>query len=52
MEFVAPQIRVGGPVMNDNGEQDYLAYVRDPADGFRSMSLPLKGATELSVKVS
>jgi hypothetical protein len=35
-----------------NAEQDYLAYVRDPANGFRSMSLPLKGATELSVKVS
>ena len=52
MEIVAPQIRVGGPVMNDNGEQDYLAYVRDPADGFRSMSLPLKGATEASIKVS
>ena len=52
MEIVAPQIRAGGLVMNDNGEPDYLAYVRDPANGFRSMSLPLKGATELSVKVS
>jgi predicted O-methyltransferase YrrM len=52
MEIVAPQIRLGGLVMNDNGEADYLAYVRDPANGFRSMSLPLKGGTELSVKVA
>jgi|SRR5271154_2991074 len=52
MEIVAPQIGAGGLVMNDNGEEDYLAYVRDPANGFRSMSLPLKGGTELSVKVS
>jgi len=51
MEIVAPQIRRGGLVMNDNGEADYLDYVRDPANGFRSMSLPLKGGTELSVKV-
>jgi predicted O-methyltransferase YrrM len=52
MEITAPQIRIGGLVMNDNGEEDYLAYVRDPANGFRSMSLPLKGGTELSVKVA
>ena len=52
MEIVAPQIRLGGLVMNDNGEEDYLAFVRDPANGFRSMSLPLKGGTELSVKVA
>jgi predicted O-methyltransferase YrrM len=51
MELIAPQIRRGGFVMNDNGEEDYLAYVRDPANGFLSMSLPLKGSTELSVKV-
>lgn len=52
MEIVAPQIRIGGLVMNDNGEEDYLDYVRDPANGFLSMSLPIKGGTELSVKVS
>ena len=51
MKIVAPQIRVGGLVMNDNGEEDYLAWVRDPANGFRSMTLPIKGGTELSVKV-
>jgi hypothetical protein len=51
MEVIAPQIRKGGLVMNDNGEEDYLAFVRDPASGFLSLSLPLKGSTELSVKV-
>ncbi|MGW1028829.1 O-methyltransferase [Streptomyces sp. NPDC002577] len=51
MEIIAPQLRVGAFVMNDNAEPDYLEFVRDPANGFRSMSLPLKGSTELSVKV-
>ena len=27
--------------MNDNAEPDYLAYLRHPANGFHSMSLPL-----------
>jgi len=51
MAIVAPQLRRGGLVMNDNGETDYLDYVRDPANGFLSMSLPLKGGTELSIKL-
>ena len=51
IEIVAPQIRLGGIVLNDNAEPDYLDYIRDPANGFRSMSLSLKGGTELSVKV-
>lgn len=49
--LLAPQLRVGGIAMNDNGEDDYLAFIHDPANGFLSMSLPLKGSTELSVKV-
>jgi predicted O-methyltransferase YrrM len=52
MEIIAPQLRIGGIVINDNAEPDYLDYIRDPANGFRSMSLPLKGGTELSVKIS
>jgi predicted O-methyltransferase YrrM len=51
IEIVMPQIRTGGLVLNDNGEPDYLAYVRDPANGFRSMTLRLWGNNELSVKV-
>jgi predicted O-methyltransferase YrrM len=45
IEIVAPQIRIGGLVMNDNGEPDYLDYIRNPANGFRSMTLPIKGST-------
>jgi predicted O-methyltransferase YrrM len=52
MEIIAPQLRIGGIAINDNAEPDYLDYIRDPANGFRSMSLPLKGGTELSVKLS
>lgn len=51
IEIVAPQLRRGGIVINDNAEPDYLDFIRDPANGFLSMSLPLKGGTELSVKV-
>jgi predicted O-methyltransferase YrrM len=50
MDVVGPQVRVGGLVMNDNGEEDYLDYVRNPANGFRSMSIPIKRGTELSFK--
>ena len=52
MELVAPQLRVGAIVLNDNSEPDYLDYVRDPANGFRTLSLPFKRTFELSVKVS
>jgi predicted O-methyltransferase YrrM len=51
LRIAAPQIRIGGLLMNDNGEEDYLEYVRNPANGFRTLTLPLKGETELSVKV-
>jgi predicted O-methyltransferase YrrM len=52
IEILAPQIRTGGYVMNDNAEPDFLQFIRDPANGFISVSLPLKGGTELCVKVS
>jgi Methyltransferase domain len=52
MQIIAPQLRTGALVMNDNGEDDYLDFVRNPANGFRSLSLPIKGSTELSVKVA
>jgi predicted O-methyltransferase YrrM len=50
IEIVAPQLRIGGYVMNDNAEPDFLDFIRDPANGFVSMSLPLKGGTELALK--
>jgi len=52
IKIVAPQIRIGGYVMNDNAEPDFLEFIRDPANGFLSISLPLKGGTELCVKVA
>jgi hypothetical protein len=52
IEIVAPQLRVGGYVMNDNAEPDFLNFIRDPANGFLSKTLPLKGGTELCVKVA
>ena len=52
IEILAPQIRTGGYVVNDNAETDFLQFIRDPANGFISVSLPLKGSTELCVKVS
>ena len=51
IEMVAPQLRPGAFVFNDNAEADYLEYVRDPANGLLGMSLPLKGGTELSVRI-
>ncbi|MCP3469405.1 class I SAM-dependent methyltransferase [Bradyrhizobium sp. CCGUVB1N3] len=52
IEIVAPQLRIGGYVMNDNAEPDFLEFMRDPKSGFVSMTLPLKGGTELSLKVA
>ncbi len=52
IELLAPQLRVGGYVMNDNAEPDFLDYVRDARHGFLSITLPLKGGTELSLKVA
>ena len=52
IEIVAPQLRVGGYVMNDNAEADFLEFVRDPHNGFVSITLPLKGGTELCLKVA
>jgi predicted O-methyltransferase YrrM len=51
IEIVAPQIRIGGYVMNDNGEPDYIDFIRNPANGFLSVTLPIKGGTELSVRI-
>jgi len=51
IEIVAPQLRVGGYVLNDNAEPDFLQFIRDPRNGFISLSLPIKRGTELALKV-
>ena len=38
--------------MNDNAEPDFLDFIRASANGFVSVTLPLKGGTELSVKAA
>lgn len=51
IEVVAPQLRIGGYVLNDNAEPDFLAWIRDPQNGFISLTLPIKRGTELAVKI-
>lgn len=51
IEVLAPQVRIGGYVLNDNAEPDFLAYIRDLANGFMSVTLPIKRGTELALKV-
>ena len=52
MQVLAPQMRLGAIVVNDNAEEDYLDFIRNPQGWFRSMTLPLKGGTEVSVKAA
>ena len=47
--LLIPQLRPGAVLLNDNGEEDYLRYVRDPKNGFRSTTLRLPYPTEVSV---
>ncbi|MDO6406561.1 hypothetical protein [Pantoea phytobeneficialis] len=44
-------IYLGGYVLNDNAEPDFLAFIRNPDNGFISVTLPIKRGTELAVKV-
>jgi predicted O-methyltransferase YrrM len=52
IEIIAPQLRIGAYVLNDNGETDFLDFIRDPGNGFLSVTLPVKNGTELSVKIA
>ncbi len=37
--------------MNDNAEPDFIDFIRGPANGFISITLPLKAGTELAVRI-
>jgi predicted O-methyltransferase YrrM len=56
-ELLAPQLRLGAMVLCDNTTQfaeeykDYLNFVRNPGNGFRSITLPHDGGFELSVRI-
>ena len=56
LELVAPSLKPGAIVVCDNTEQyrreyeEYFAYLNDPVNGFRTMTLPFEGGLELSVR--
>jgi predicted O-methyltransferase YrrM len=56
LELIAPHLRPGAIVFCDNTQQhrdayaDYFAFLEDPANGFRTMTLPFDGGLELSVR--
>jgi predicted O-methyltransferase YrrM len=56
LELVAPRLGPGAIVLCDNTEEyraeyaDYFAFLNDPANGFRTMTLPFSGGLELSVR--
>jgi predicted O-methyltransferase YrrM len=55
LELVAPRLRPGAIVLCDNTGiyrreyGDYFAFLNDPANGFRTMTLPFAGGLEMSV---
>lgn len=57
LEMVSPHLRTGAVVVCDNtaedaGEyRDYFAFVNDPANRFRTMTLPFRGGLEMTVRV-
>ena len=56
LELVTPHLRPGAIVVCDNTERyrgeyaDYFAFLENPANGFRTMTLPFDGGFELSVR--
>jgi predicted O-methyltransferase YrrM len=56
LELVTPHLRLGAIVICDNTARyrseyaDYFAFLNDPANGFRTMTLPFDGGLELSVR--
>jgi predicted O-methyltransferase YrrM len=57
LERIAPRLRPGALVVADNtvsfreGYGDYFAFVNDPANGLRTLTLPYEGGLELTVKL-
>ena len=53
LDILVAQMRVGARLVDDNGEDDVLEFLRDPASGFRSAELPFaRASTEIAVKVA
>jgi predicted O-methyltransferase YrrM len=57
IELIAPHLRPGAVVICDNTEQfaagyeDYFAFVREPANRLRTITLPYTGGLEFTVRV-
>jgi predicted O-methyltransferase YrrM len=57
LELIAPHLRPGALVVCDNTSDhraayaDYFAFINDPANGFRTMTLPFGGGFEFSVRL-
>jgi len=57
LELVTPHLKPGAIVVCDNTDvyrseyADYFAFLEDPANGFRTMTLPFDGGLELSVRI-
>lgn len=58
LKVVAPRMRPGAMLVTDNvgafwsNYEDYLAWLRDPSNGFASGLLQMNEGTELSVRVA
>src|SRR5437764_10834229 len=58
LELVAPHLGPGAIVACDNTEKDraayaeYFAFINDPAQRFRTVTLPFSGGLEMSVRVA
>ncbi|WP_273453049.1 O-methyltransferase [Nevskia ramosa] len=56
LQLLTPKLRCGAIVVADNlgtfksALAGYAAHVRDPANGFTSLTLPWKGGTEFSIR--
>jgi predicted O-methyltransferase YrrM len=57
LELVAPHLRSRAVVVCDNtdkdrcGYSDYFAFINDPTQGFRTMTLPFSGGLEMTVRL-
>jgi predicted O-methyltransferase YrrM len=57
LELIVPKLRPGAIVLCDNTVRyarpyaDYLDFVRSAGNGFLSMTLPMRGGLELSVRI-
>jgi len=59
LQLIAPYLRPGAVICADNtaapraraGYADFFAFIEDPANGLRTMTLPFEGGFEMTVKV-